>query len=407
MGTLSAVAKHAQAFLNARAYKPAHLRVGIRDLFDLRQPEQNLLSNRKHIELAVEWLTTAQDATPDGGVAARYRFSSGWAASYPETTGYIIPTFYACAAFLARPDLRERAGRMAEWLIGVQLANGAFPGHQGGAHDQPRVFNTAQVLLGLVHAFREHKENRYLHAADRAGEWLMHVQESDGSWLKYTFHNRKHAYHSCVAWPLLELYLATRNETYRSAAEKCLSWVIECQQENGWFNRAGFGDDAAPFLHTIGYIISGLLESAAILTPDRIHESPYFQAGLRASEALLHRFEIRRYMAAQYDANWKSPNRQSCLTGNVQTAHTWLRIYQFTGDPRFLNGALKLTDFVKSTQDFRSAHPGIRGGIKGSHPIWGDYIRYSYPNWAAKFFIDALLLEENVLDALYRAEGLA
>ena len=35
-----------------------------------------------------------------------------------------------------------------------------------------------------------------------------------------------------------------------------------------------------------------------------------------------------------------------------------------------------------------------RGGIKGSHPIWGGYDPFRYPNWAAKFFVDALLASD-------------
>jgi hypothetical protein len=31
--------------------------------------------------------------------------------------------------------------------------------------------------------------------------------------------------------------------------------------------------------------------------------------------------------------------------------------------------------------------------VAGSFPIWGRYAPLSYPNWAAKFFVDALLLE--------------
>jgi hypothetical protein len=37
-----------------------------------------------------------------------------------------------------------------------------------------------------------------------------------------------------------------------------------------------------------------------------------------------------------------------------------------------------------------------RGGIKGSHPINGGYHPWQYPNWAAKFFADALMLEETI-----------
>jgi len=34
----------------------------------------------------------------------------------------------------------------------------------------------------------------------------------------------------------------------------------------------------------------------------------------------------------------------------------------------------------------------VRGAIAGSYPLWGRYLRWRYPNWAAKFFLDALLL---------------
>ena len=37
------------------------------------------------------------------------------------------------------------------------------------------------------------------------------------------------------------------------------------------------------------------------------------------------------------------------------------------------------------------------GGIPGSLPLWGSYAPFTYPSWAAKFFIDALLLCEEWL----------
>ena len=42
----------------------------------------------------------------------------------------------------------------------------------------------------------------------------------------------------------------------------------------------------------------------------------------------------------------------------------------------------------------------IRGGIAGAYPIWGGYERLGYPNWAAKFFADALMLQESVMRGL-------
>ena len=30
----------------------------------------------------------------------------------------------------------------------------------------------------------------------------------------------------------------------------------------------------------------------------------------------------------------------------------------------------------------------------GSLPIWGGYSRFEFPNWAAKFFADALMMDQ-------------
>ena len=407
MIALRTTARQLRDLIRTRLYRPSHFRIGLQDYFDLRTPSLALQSNAVHAQAAMQWLCRAQEANGDGGVAARYRLSKGWAASYPETTGYIIPTFFDCADLTQNEEYRRRALRMADWLLTVQHENGAFPAHDVSVLPEPRVFNTGQALLGLVRAFRETGEGIYLQASLRAGEWLASVQDAGGAWTKFEYYHRAHAYHTDVDWPLLELFVATQKNIYRNAAVKNLDWVLSQQQPNGWFEKCGFKNDEAPFLHTIAYTISGLIESGALLQPEQPSQNIYARAALRASEALLHRYEIRDFMAGQFDRNWKATVTYSCLTGNAQTAFNWLRLYEFTQDARFLNAALKLNDYVKSTQDLKSHDLGIRGGIKGSHPLWERYIRYSYPNWAAKFFVDALLLEDKLVNELYRREGLA
>ncbi|MDZ7292549.1 MAG: hypothetical protein ONB44_20820 [candidate division KSB1 bacterium] len=409
MTTLRHAAKQVCDLMQARIYRPSHLRIGLQDYFDLRAPVAALQANSIHLRAAMDWLCRAQDATRDGGVSARYRLSTGWAASYPETTGYIIPTFFDYADLTNDATCHHRAIRMAEWLLSVQLECGAFPAHDANAQPQPRVFNTGQAILGLLRAFRVTGNEYYLQACVRAADWLVSLQEADGSWSKFEYYQRSHTYHTEVDWLLLQLFVQTQKAQYHEAAIKNLDWVLSCQQPNGWFERCAFKekDDAAPYLHTIAYTIHGLIESGVLLQPDRPCQNVYIQAARLAAEALLHRYEIRGFMAGQFDRNWKSAVLYSCLTGNAQTALNWLRLYELDHDPRFLNGALKLNDFVKSTQDLKSHNPGIRDGIKGSHPIWGRYIHYGYPNWAAKFFVDALMREEKILQALYQREGIA
>ncbi len=57
-------------------------------------------------------------------------------------------------------------------------------------------------------------------------------------------------------------------------------------------------------------------------------------------------------------------------------------------------------------QDLEITHPAVRGGIAGSFPIYGAYERLKYPNWASKFFIDAILAislaDERITSIVYQ-----
>jgi len=47
---------------------------------------------------------------------------------------------------------------------------------------------------------------------------------------------------------------------------------------------------------------------------------------------------------------------------------------------------------VKRQQRLTDIDPVVCGGIAGSAPIWGRYSMFEYPNWAAKFFADAMMM---------------
>ena len=58
-----------------------------------------------HLKKTVGWLIRAHDQGKDAGVSRGYATSplsdtgyKGWQPSYPETTGYLIPTFFAATS---------------------------------------------------------------------------------------------------------------------------------------------------------------------------------------------------------------------------------------------------------------------------------------------------------------------
>src|SRR5919108_1362871 len=73
------------------------------------------------IDEGVAWLGRAQDhsTSADGGVARHYSLVTGWSTSYPETTGYIIPTLLQYARLSGKDAVRQSAKRMLDWLVAI------------------------------------------------------------------------------------------------------------------------------------------------------------------------------------------------------------------------------------------------------------------------------------------------
>lgn len=377
------------AIWRKRLYRPEALRLIARDLRGWRGP---LHSTSAHLEAAAEWILHAQAATPDDGVSGGYSFEDGWIASYPETTGYIIPTLLAYADYSGRRELPGRALAMAEWECAIQLSDGGFPGHFVDRSNPPVVFNTGQVIFGLLAAHNACGDGRFVDAARRAAAWLVAVQERDGSWRRFDYRDTVHVYNTRTAWALVELGLAIGDATARVAGERHLDWALSQQEPDGWFRNAAFGPGEDPYLHTIAYTTQGLLEAGLVLDrPD------YVAAAERACRALLPHVAADGFIAGTFAPGWRPTARYSCLTGNAQMAAQWLRLHERTGDLSFRLAAGRALTLLKRTQDCAAGNRGVRGAIKGSHPIWGRYLFGTYPNWATKFFMDALLMEELVI----------
>ena len=371
--------------LRKRLHRPEALGLLLHDLTGRRRPVQNA---RRHLVEAAEWILGAQAATPDDGVAGAYTFEDGWVASYPETTGYIVPTLLATAEVLEEPRYGAHALRMAGWLLTVQYDGGGFPGHFVDRRHPPIVFNTGQILFGLVAAHQATGDERFLVAARRAGDWLLETQDPDGAWRKFDYRGQVHTYNTRTAWALVELGLCAQRDEYVKGGERNLDWALGQQEPNGWFRECTLTPGRDPNLHAIAYTSQGLLEAGL-----RLDRSDYVAAGRRTCDAVLVRMRASGWIAGTFDRSWRGTARWSCLTGNAQMSAQWLRLRAVTGESAYLEAGLRANHFLKSLHDCETPNRHVRGAVKGSHPIWGRYLFGSFPNWAAKFFMDALLLE--------------
>ena len=347
---------------------------------------------------AITWLGRAQDssASHDGGVARDFSLIQGWNTSYPETTGYIVPTLFDCARRLDDPSLRERARVMLDWLVSIQLPDGGFQGGVIGATPVvPVTFNTGQILLGLAAGVAEFGDV-YRPSLRGAADWLVSTQDPDGCWRQHPtpFAERgEKAYETHVSWGLLEAARVEAGRGYAEAALANVRWALGLQETNGWFRDCCLSDPTQPLTHTLGYVLRGVIEAFRFS-----REQSFLLAARRTADGIVGALRDDGFLPGRLDSSWNGTVGWSCLTGTVQIGHCWLMLHKMTGEQNYRDAALIANSYVRRSMKLNGALE-TRGAIKGSFPISGDYCSYEYPNWAAKFFIDSNLLEESVRDA--------
>ena len=361
----------------------------LRDAVANRSPRHD---RDAHLLAAVAWLKRAHAATPDDGVSYGYSIRGGWRPSYRETSGYIAVTFFDLAAKRGDTEAAELARTVSSWLCEVQEPDGSIANPRYRP-DEGIVFDTGQVLLGYVRAYRETGDTRFRDAAVRACSWLVDCADDDGAWRRNTHLSTPHTYNTRVAWAMLEAHRIAPDRAIETTARKNLDWALQEENEDktGYFRSCAFEPGVAPFTHTIAYAIRGFLESGAILDEPR-----YQEAAIRAADAVLDHVRDDGWIPGQIDEDGQAAGRYCCLTGNCQLAIIWLKLFKATGASRYLDAARRSLSFVMEHQDLTTTNSALHGAIKGSHPIWGAYAPLSYPNWASKFFVDALLLLDEV-----------
>lgn len=358
----------------------------------LRKIPHPAKDNHEHLQATMEWLCVAQDANDNGGISANYDlWKQAWGLSYRETTGYIIETFLAYYHHTKNNTYLERAVRMGEWELEVQCEDGSVGEVKKDGTIGKKIFNTGQVMLGYLALYRETKEEKYLTATARAASWLIQNQAQDGSWPTYASRGEAQTIETRVAWPLLDFALLTHDEEAKAAAVRHLGWVMSMQRPNGWFDNTSFTKGVNPWTHQIAYTISGLLECYLLLGST---DTALFDAAYRPAVKLLELAEQKApaFLGGSFDEHWRSTDTYSCLTGNAQLAIIWLQLYSLTKEERFKTAAHTILEQLKRIHllgDDKKTH----GALLGSYPFDGGYAPYTLPNWAPKFFADALMLQ--------------
>lgn len=343
------------------------------------------------IDEAIDWLGRAQDcsASHDGGVARDFSLVKGWATSYPETTGYIVPTMIDYANQTGKSDPMARAEKMLDWLEAIQLEGGGF---QGGKIDAtpvvPVTFNTGQILIGLAAGVKQF--GRYQEATEKAAQWLVDSLDEDGCWRKHPTPFAaagEKTYETHVSWGLFEADRVLPGQGFGEAGIKQVKWALTNQHENGWLDDCCLVYPEKPLTHTLGYALRGIIEAYRWSKDETLLEASILTAnGLKSA------LRSDGFLPGRLDRHWQAGVDSVCLTGTVQIANCWLDLYLMTGNKDYRDSGFLANEFVRKTIDV-NGEDSIRGAVKGSFPVSGEYGTYEYLNWAAKFCIDSNMNE--------------
>jgi len=364
-------------------------------------------------DAALAWLRRSIEVTGGQGSSHSWSPLFGWQKAYPETTGYLIETLFDYAELKQDDSLRELAFQCANWLISIQFSSGAFSGLLVG-NTEPSVFNTAMILFGLARVSpfvstppptpppngRGDVESASRpplpfgggvdtkgekSALPRATSWLISVLEPDFSWRKHAYVSGfTPTYYTRAVWGVLKANEVLQNAEIQKKMRGALHFYAERFLPNDAVRDWGFWPGKPAFTHTIAYTLEGFLESAVILNEKEILEKT-----IRSGERLLEIRQQKGRTAGRYDEHWQGDYSFLCITGNCQLSVFYRRLFELTGEEKF---KLAANSFLAEILDFQylGKNKNRFGGLPGSAPFWGAYARFRYPNWGAKFFLDAM-----------------
>lgn len=292
------------------------------------------------LEKAIQWIKN--NSIPGEGIA----ISSRNKVSYPEVTGYFIPTLLSIGE-------RDLARQYARWLCSVQGQDGSY-----GLNGRSYAFDTGQVVRGWLALLGQMPElERPLR---RACDWLIKTANSQTGRLTvpprgtgWSLGRRGEVcegIHLYVLAPLRQAAQLLNEPRYSKFVDKSLDYYLKN------VNLTDFSQPNA-LTHFYTYIQEALLDLGC-------------ENEARAGMASVARFQQPTGAVSGYsDVNW------ICSAGLAQLAHVWHRLEE-------TNRADAAIKFLEELQN-------PSGGFLGSYGVDADYFPAEEISWAAKFAVEA------------------
>lgn len=330
---------------------------------------------------SLAWIKKSINNNPHHLSSAHRTIWNSWSHAYIETSGYIIPTLIKASKLLGEPQLLELSSTLSNSLIHFQNSDGSF--YQSVKNKTPYVFDTAQVLLGLL-AF--HKETgEHLEKIKRCYNWIIGQIDEGGQFKSYNYKKDYNpSYYSRVLWPLA-LYEKKFLTKISPQVEKLERYLLGLENENSSFKQWSFDGRETAFSHTIIYTLRGLYEYA--LLKDNKHLIK--QMSSISSSILSFNNRPSFILNGEYNQSWAFQSKYICSAGSAQFGVVLLKMLKgghIELDHKFIVRLIE--PLLKNQKQYKF---GTKGGVSSSIPSWGPYQRFKETNWTQKFFADVII----------------
>lgn len=293
------------------------------------------------LEKAIQWIKN--NSIPGQGIVV----SSRKRVSYPEVTGYFIPTLLS----IGEHDL---ACQYARWLLAVQRRDGSF-----GLNEHSYAFDTGQVVRGWVALLEQMPELEQ--PLRRACDWLIETADCQTGRLMVPPLE--------AAWSLGRrgqvsegIHLLVLPSLYRAGELLNKSRYCEfvSKSRNYYLKNVNLTDFSQPnaLTHFYAYIQEALLELGC---EDEARRGMASVAGFQQPTGAVPGYS---------DVSWV------CSTGLAQLAQVWYRL----GETERADAALKFLEMVQNPS----------GGFFGSYGVGANYFPAEEISWACKYAIEAV-----------------
>jgi hypothetical protein len=137
------------------------------------------------------------------------------------------------------------------------------------------------------------------------------------------------------------------------------------------------------------YTIRGILEAGILL-----NIPSWINVAERAAKGFLKSQQRDSAIYAKYIKEWAPAVEWRCPTGIAQISIVYLKLYILNRRNEWLEADDDNIEYLLTIQG--RGNENVKGAIPGSDPIDGPYMLNSYLSWATKFFLEILILREEL-----------